>query len=135
MRYSKLEDLDSSVTGLDPRFLNVCLQAAGAIKRGPYYWLKDLDVLEGGRGKGIGSQLLERLFELAREQGLKGVLTQVGWSKPEEKEKNMRFYRKNGYLVIEPSLREDILLKLETCGAPTGKYLQVVAVKLNPDEG
>ena len=91
--------------------------------------------MEEKRRKGIGSHLLERLWELAKEQGLKGILTQVGWTKPEEKEINMRFYRKNGFFVIEPSLREDILSELKNCGASTGTHLQVIAVKLNSSEG
>jgi GNAT superfamily N-acetyltransferase len=111
------------------------LQAAGATESGPYYWLKDLDVIEGSRRRGIGSQLLERLIEVAREQGIKGVLTQVGWNRLEEKEINMRFYRKNGFVVIEPSLREDLLGKLKECGAPVGKHLQVIAVRLAPGRG
>ena len=84
---------------------------------------------------GIGSQLLERLVELTRAQGLKGVLTQVGWNRLEEKEMNMRFYRKNGFVVIEPSLRQDLLGRLKECGASVGKHLQVIAVRLNSDNG
>jgi GNAT superfamily N-acetyltransferase len=135
IRYLRLEDLESSVTGLDPRFLSVCLQAASATERGPYCWLKDLDVVEESRRMGIGSQLLERLVELTRAQGLKGVLTQVGWNRLEEKEMNMRFYRKNGFVVIEPSLRQDLLGRLKECGASVGKHLQVIAVRLNSDNG
>lgn len=51
--------------------------------KGQRMYLEDLLVTEEWRGKGIGKALLDRLIEIAKEKGFKGMLWQVlDWNEP-----------------------------------------------------
>ncbi len=53
-------------------------------------YLEDILVTENARGKGIGTQLMDRLIQEAKEKKLKGVVWQVlDWN-----EKAIQFYQK-----------------------------------------
>lgn len=56
-----------------------------------WFYLSDLWVEEAHRGQGLGSDLLHRMEEKAREIGMEHVYT---WTTGPE---NMRFYEKRGY--------------------------------------
>lgn len=51
--------------------------------KGQRMYLEDIIVTEAWRGKGIGSLLMERLMEVAKEQGFSGINWQVlDWNEP-----------------------------------------------------
>jgi GNAT superfamily N-acetyltransferase len=58
--------------------------------KGKAMYLEDILVTQKERGRGIGKMLFERLFEEAREKGLKRIVWQVlEWNEPA-----IQFYRK-----------------------------------------
>lgn len=58
--------------------------------KGCRMYLEDILVTENARGKGIGTQLMDRLIQEAKEKKLKGVVWQVlDWN-----EKAIQFYQK-----------------------------------------
>ncbi|MFM2138644.1 MAG: hypothetical protein RJA57_951 [Bacteroidota bacterium] len=58
--------------------------------KGQALYLEDILVTETARGKGIGTRLMDRLIEEAREKNFKRIVWQVlDWNEPA-----MRFYRK-----------------------------------------
>lgn len=58
--------------------------------KGCRMYLEDILVTENARGKGIGTQLMDRLIQEAKEKKLKGIVWQVlDWN-----EKAIQFYQK-----------------------------------------
>ncbi|HMQ33832.1 MAG TPA: GNAT family N-acetyltransferase [Chloroflexaceae bacterium] len=60
----------------------------------PYVEIEDLYVQPDSRGQDIGGALLERLFEIARQEGIQRFV--VG-TKSKEIDKILRFYRSHGF--------------------------------------
>lgn len=60
----------------------------------PYVEIEDLYVQPDSRGQDIGGALLERLFAIARQEGIQRFV--VG-TKSKETDKIVRFYRSHGF--------------------------------------
>jgi ribosomal protein S18 acetylase RimI-like enzyme len=63
-------------------------------------------VLPEYRGRGIGTKLMERLFELLRERGYKRISLAV-----QQKNAAVRFYKRLGYKTIRENDEEFIMVK------------------------
>jgi GNAT superfamily N-acetyltransferase len=60
----------------------------------PYVEIEDICVQPDYRGRDIGGELLERLFEIARQEGIERFI--VG-TLSKETDKILRFYRSHGF--------------------------------------
>jgi hypothetical protein len=66
------------------------------------WWISRVNV-QGERGKGTGSKLLQRLVEEILKYGNTDVIVTPGGYN-EDEEKQFRFYKKNNFIEIEPKL-------------------------------
>jgi ribosomal protein S18 acetylase RimI-like enzyme len=58
--------------------------------KGQRMYLEDIIVNEPWRGRGIGSRLMDKLIEVAKQKGFSGIMWQVlGWNEPA-----INFYRR-----------------------------------------
>ncbi|MCP5534788.1 MAG: GNAT family N-acetyltransferase [Akkermansiaceae bacterium] len=72
----------------------------------PIILLGKISVSQGQQDQGIGTRLLKDLEEIAREKSVTLIFLKVGWpsneNNKEVRTKNMHFYKKSGYDMVEP---------------------------------
>lgn len=72
---------------------------------GKSLYLDDLYVIEKYRGNGLGSKLMEKVFEMAKEQGCKKVKWQVSkWNK-----NAIEFYKSKGAEIDDVEINCDLV--------------------------
>lgn len=72
---------------------------------GKSLYLDDLFVIEKYRGNGLGSKLMEKVFEMAKEQGCKKVKWQVSkWNK-----NAIEFYKSKGAEIDDVEINCDLV--------------------------
>jgi len=73
---------------------------------GKSLYLDDLYVIEKYRGNGLGSKLMDEVFEMAKEQGCKKVKWQVSkWNK-----NAIEFYKSKGAEIDDVEINCDLIL-------------------------
>lgn len=91
-------------------FQRICLDSAGReylLDRipnleasWPMAYLSDIQVNSYARRKGVGSKALSIFLGQAVDAGCRGALARVGFKNWQERERNIQFYRKNGWKLL-----------------------------------
>jgi len=111
---SKMEDILNSKNGYqlfakDDKQIVGYISGAETIHPG-YFTMYELFVDPVAQGKGIGSELTQRIFEYAKKKNLKGVITQTEF----ENIPAQRLYEKIGFVKIDnPEWTDGITYELK----------------------
>lgn len=71
------------------------------------YYINNIAVDSGARGKGYGTELLNRVIENARQQGFRSLELDV----THVNEATIRFYQRNGFAIVSESGSEELFLR------------------------